>query len=566
MKPIHAVASAALLFLTVTSQSIGVRPQDDCPPPIMFYTFEHEMRATVTAGAGINLRAEPSTSGAIVADVPAGADILLDEATPPVCADGYRWQRAHYAGLDGWAAEGRGGDAGYNLTPVILRGQRVGRVSYQYDERLAGQIDTRAVAPEGDQPGYDEAQFNRYEFGVGITEQPRYLRVYRTSDFAPGSAFGETVEQVRDLLHARINQEPFEVALPLLPPLEGSDPHHAQAAFVDFDGGSGVRTLVVYTGANGSGTLVYRFVGLTNDGDYLMSMTFPLQINAVAASTPEAVATEIKDWLPRAFTPGLDLLDRMAASIHVDRAEGVVTTDPTTPLTEVAFGNMRFALPSTLARRVEFDLVAPDGDIARMSMAGPQPGRVSVQFVGYLNENTLRDPILNVIDDASAPAGASQFTQGMERLRDFLETQPALATAEYPEEDAVAQRLVGGPEALFIQPEYVAFAGGHGVRYLTTFSQNYVFDVQPHSLYYVFEGLSDDGRYQIYAIFPVGGDYTIATPPWDLSAITGGVEAMQQREREYIAALSRELDGVAADAFAPGLDVLDGVIESLVVG
>lgn len=562
MKTHFAVLGVTLLLLTMSAPA-AIRAQDDCPPPIQFYRFQQQTRATVTAEAGINLRAEPSTGAALVGNVPDGADLVLDDEPPPVCADGYRWQHAEYAGLAGWVAEGRGGEAGYNLAPVILRSGQAGRASYQYDERLAGQIETRVTAPDGSEPGYDEAQFNLYAFGVGITEMPRTLRVYRTAEFAADSSYAQTVEQVRGLLHDHLNQEPLsEAALPLFPPLAGSEAHQTQLRFVDFEGGSGVRALVLYRDENGNGTLAYRFIGLTRDGETLLSLTFPLEVGALSGDLATAAAT-VEAMQPGQFTPALDLLDSLAASLRVDRAEGVVMTDPNAAVTDVAFGGIAFTLPSALAERVEFDLIAPDGNLAQMSMRGPQPGRTTVTFVGYPDANSLRDPILNVIDTTTAPEGASQFEQGVARLRALLDEQPVLATALSPNEDPVAQGLVGGAEPLFIQPRYVTFEGGRGIRYLTLFTQNRVMNVEPHDLYYAFEGLSDDGRYQIYALFPLSGSYPITSESYDPADVSGGVEGMDAREQAYIAALSQELDGIAGEAFTPTLEALDAVIGSL---
>src|SRR5690606_30637626 len=121
----------------------------------------------------------------------------------------------------------------------------------------------------------------------------------------------------------------------------------------------------------------------------------------------------------------------------------------------------------------------------------------------------------------------------------------------------------GPGEPLFIQPARVTFDGGRGIRYLTTFTQNHVSDVRPQSLYYVFEGLTDDGSALVYAQFPLDGSFDLATLPLDTSNIEGGVAGLYEREAVYVADVSRELDGIEAGAFTPDLTALDAIIGSL---
>jgi hypothetical protein len=61
-----------------------------------------------------NLRAEPALSGALIGQIPAGAEFFVWQG--PVCADGYAWWQVEYNDLIGWAAEGQGRE--YWLAPV----------------------------------------------------------------------------------------------------------------------------------------------------------------------------------------------------------------------------------------------------------------------------------------------------------------------------------------------------------------------------------------------------------------------------------------------------------------
>lgn len=557
-----------LLALTLLHGPSALLAQDDCPPALTFYSFNHETLAEVTATAGINLRAEPSTSGAIVGDIPDGVDIRIDEDTAPVCADGYRWRPVRYAGLEGWVAEGRGGDAGYNLKPVVMRFGTQGRVSYQVDERLSSRTDFEVVPPDAasGEPGYETIHFTNYRYaGVEFVDPPYYLRLYRVADLPEGSVYTEAIAQIRDILHARVEQLTYTATLPLLPPLAGVDAAYTQTSPLDFDGGAGVRDVVAYLPPTGAEpALAYRFMGLTYDGEYFLSLTLPIDPEQFDALTPQAIVTQFDARVQDRITPRLGLMDGLARSLRVNRAEAVTTTDPNAATTTASFGGIRFAYPSELAYRVEFDMIAPNGDIVQM-MPGPQPGRTVASFVGYPVTNPTRQPQITVIDAGRTPADVTQVHTAVDRLQQLVEAAPVLQTAESPQDDATAQALLGTGEHLFLQPEWVTFEGGRGIRYLTMFSQNYVNNVDPDKLYYVYEGLSDDGELLVYAQFPLTGSYTLTTPPNDSSDISGGPDGMSAREAAYIAEVSRELDRIAGDAFTPTLATLDGIVESLVV-
>ena len=61
-----------------------------------------------------NLRAAPALSGAVVGQIPAGAEFYVWQG--PVCADGYAWWQVEYDDLRGWTAEGQGKE--YWLAPL----------------------------------------------------------------------------------------------------------------------------------------------------------------------------------------------------------------------------------------------------------------------------------------------------------------------------------------------------------------------------------------------------------------------------------------------------------------
>ena len=68
----------------------------------------------VVSRSANNLRAEPTLSGALVGQIPAGGEFFVWQG--PICADGYAWWQVEYNDLIGWTAEGQGRE--YWLAPL----------------------------------------------------------------------------------------------------------------------------------------------------------------------------------------------------------------------------------------------------------------------------------------------------------------------------------------------------------------------------------------------------------------------------------------------------------------
>lgn len=91
-----------------------------CPTPPEDITYmptrlTAQIQARVAPGLPNNLRAEPSTTGGIVGEIP-GEGIFTTLAGPTCDELGYLWWQVDFDGLVGWTAEGRNGD--YLLEPL----------------------------------------------------------------------------------------------------------------------------------------------------------------------------------------------------------------------------------------------------------------------------------------------------------------------------------------------------------------------------------------------------------------------------------------------------------------
>jgi hypothetical protein len=103
------------------------------------------------------------------------------------------------------------------------------------------------------------------------------------------------------------------------------------------------------------------------------------------------------------------------------------------------------------------------------------------------------------------------------------------------------------------KPKLVEFEGGRGIRYLTAYTQD-AGPVLDWTVFYAFQGMTDDGEFYISAAFPV---YTGVFPTEVPDSYTP--DKMLVDVEKQLTVLEAQPDG----AFYPSLEKLDAVIQSL---
>lgn len=105
------------------------------------------------------------------------------------------------------------------------------------------------------------------------------------------------------------------------------------------------------------------------------------------------------------------------------------------------------------------------------------------------------------------------------------------------------------------QAKELTFAGGKGVRYLTTFAQGLNPVIDPE-VFYTFQGLTDDGQYYVAAFFPVAtGVFPDSIP----QGYTPDLTVYQETLKTQLS----ELNAQSGAAFQPSLDLLDEMVQSI---
>jgi hypothetical protein len=240
-----------------------------------------------------------------------------------------------------------------------------------------------------------------------------------------------------------------------------------------------------------------------------------------------------------------------------------------------AFGQtISLSYVAALAPQAETQIIpaVPPNDLILFSEAHPTFAKF--RFPGYQNGRSFELPVypfeaqVMVFQTADFPGYGDDSPQGF-----VNQTQDLIALLENGLDPArCASPLVEDPGLPFLpwanmkqtfcaQPQLVEFSSGKGIRYITYYSQgpNPVLEDQ---VFYTFQGLTEDGRFYVSALFPVQtGIFPTEAPACDLCG-----DPNSGPFAEMTAQLAEQLDQLNAlesGSFSPSLTVLDDVISSL---
>jgi hypothetical protein len=248
-------------------------------------------------------------------------------------------------------------------------------------------------------------------------------------------------------------------------------------------------------------------------------------------------------------------------------ASGTLSTAPApTALTEtfaatnVAYQDVSFRLPVNLASSAS-GRTAPATDI----LGEMYPAHIEFSLAGYPSSNTSFEPLIRIypVSELGVVAAAT-----VGQLEDLLADRPTTLPSTLP----LLPALPAG-QLVHSGIRYLSFENGSGVRLLTQFAQS-SWPVNNQGLVYLFQGLTNDGRYYISAFLPVRASFLpdrVDDP--DSVPDVGGVQYPQSNSDDfdteyasYRQAVTRRLEAASPGEFTPALQLLDGLMQSLRAG
>jgi hypothetical protein len=350
------------LIFSIFTFPVAAQSDDACPenlPP----RLTSMMSAQVLAGASGKLYSEPDIRSRVLTDISDGQ--IVEVFSRPICAEGRVWYQVTSHMRTGYMIEGERGE--YFLAPaagtVVSETGDDGQVQVEYKgirfvfEPAVADVVTAEEVPAqpfanltlNDQP---QPAYTRFRFGTEESTNLghyRYLAVYPTAAWEgladPSSYVGSEFAAFQQTLAERPTLDGVRPPSPahwiFTPIRDGKDgwmnieiaTHSLD--YLDFANGSGFRmvllTMVDTIGQPLEMSIQYVYVGLTDDGEYLVTSLFTLQhpiITDVEAFTtkymrgsvdPDRIQNDFAAIPSGEFTPTIDHLDALITSAYVEK-------------------------------------------------------------------------------------------------------------------------------------------------------------------------------------------------------------------------------------------------------
>jgi len=216
---------------------------------------------------------------------------------------------------------------------------------------------------------------------------------------------------------------------------------------------------------------------------------------------------------------------------------------------EIIFEGIRFVYPGSVASGVD-----PTNKPEMEDMAGMIPAHIEFTFNGYAWNDSMHTPMIYVYSTDAYRAANEYVAEDIDKLNTLLYDRPA-----NPETIPFLPQWNAG-QVFNANVEYMDFQNGSGVRFLTMYSQA-IYPVNNNGLFYTFQGLTNDGKWYISAVFPVSH----ASLPANGDIPNDDWETFSDNYMTYMADTTNMLNSQPDDSFTPLLNELDDIVHSIQV-
>lgn len=264
--------------------------------------------------------------------------------------------------------------------------------------------------------------------------------------------------------------------------------------------------------------------------------------------------------------PGLETI--VAATFQAMTAAAPLATATATPPggIPVSFQHVSFIIPEGLALGANAEITplageenSPPWDVA--------PEHIRFELYGYDDQLAKARAMDILVYPAQEYA---RMNVGAERSLSKLQAIIAAPDAPMIEENLPAPPFFNAAQMFAAQVKRVQFASGTGVRMMVEYGQAVGAIANSATLYH-FQGLTNDGRYYIVAILPLGaailidGGDPLAPPPAGGVQFPGYTTLNPSDYESYFQAVTSALNSAAPTVFSPSLETLDALIESITI-
>jgi hypothetical protein len=251
------------------------------------------------------------------------------------------------------------------------------------------------------------------------------------------------------------------------------------------------------------------------------------------------------------------VVDGQTYEYHGRNQEVTLVSDPlpAAPSPEASSGSPQVSLElnNAVATAVASNIVPAVAQTDQTPYWAVFPEHVAVSFSDYAQPDSMQTPKIYVYPVGKLKEANQMAADQVNSLQELLVKKPDLAT----EQSLPFLPLFNAQAMVYAQGQYLDFANGSGIRYLTQFGQA-AGPITNQELVYSFQGLTDDGAYYVAAVFPVAQSELPADMASADTSFPDGFEA-------YIQSVKGALATAFADSFTPALDNLDHMVSTITI-
>lgn len=220
-----------------------------------------------------------------------------------------------------------------------------------------------------------------------------------------------------------------------------------------------------------------------------------------------------------------------------------------------------FVLPETVAATAVLTTVQSTADdlLNNLPYWGIYPTHHIYTLDAYSLSDTFHTPQLIIFPMPDFAELNPAAREAYQQLQQILAEQPELATLER----LPFLPIFNAAQTFHTQQAYLAFGNGQGIRYLTQFDQA-LNPITNRTLFYTFQGLTNDGRHYVTAVLPIAHPTLPDAVAFDASFFApDSYDQLTADFDDYLQEIVATLEESDPASFTPSLTDLDAFIGSV---
>jgi len=274
---------------------------------------------------------------------------------------------------------------------------------------------------------------------------------------------------------------------------------------------------------------------------------------SLGAGTPAAPTQAQGDQVGTVVAATMQALTAVPSEVAVTQAPTQISG------TSVSCQNVSFVIPTGLAGGANAEAVPAvgEGSGAPWEVA---PAHVKCTLTGYQLPGKFHEPTLFIYPADEYAQAQSGVAEQIDRLKKIL------AGSTPMKETLPNVPFFNAAPAIAANIKLTPFQNGNGVRTLTEYAQYYA-PINNHELFYHFQGLTSDNKYYIIAILPITAPILAEDEKPEAPVPSGGVPIPTGvgPDEVYYTSVTQKLNALPPDSYAPSLNTLDALIQSIQV-